>query len=619
MAFDPEQIGVEECDGHDNDGDGQVDEGHADIDGDGVADCVDWECDAVILQGEERGAAFACEAEIEPADDPWALEKMWESPYSEGGCALGTIIFDANGDDVSDVACGSYSEVVVHDGSDGHILYTLPCPIYTNSSSLAIADVDADGTWDLYGVCIERKTDAYVVRWQADGVEVWRSALELGSGAHAEPLSLEIADLEGDGEPEVITNRVILDAATGTVQSRLSDAPDYGFMKRGLAVADITGDGVQEVVSGSKAWRSDGSLAWQVGPASWEGGPQMPNIVSYADIDSPLVFVFSDDGTGVVADAAGQALSSLEIEPTGAPGVTCAGDIDGDGEAEVVQVGEWEVQAFELDGSVLWNVANDDQYGIAGCTTFDFDVDGAKEVVQSNRTSIRILSGANGSTLWEDADWFSNTVHDVPLIADLDGDGSVELIVTNSGGQGYGYPPVRVYRSMNRDLPPGSRIWPSATWSGTSLYADGAVPRIPSKPWMTTRIWRGQPESMITGSDLRVEVAGYCAASCELLDAQVQLSLRLVNGGPEEVHAPVPVAAYTVGEDGSRTLVEVSNFDQHVTVGHASDSVTMRLTTREVLPSLMLVVGDDGSGATVVDDCDQTNNETSWTLSECGS
>jgi hypothetical protein len=306
----------------------------------------------------------------------------------------------------------------------------------------------------------------------------------------------------------------------------------------------------------------------------------------------------------------------MEIEELNCPSPACAGDIDGDGEMEVVHVGYLEVVAFEADGTRRWTVGNDDPGGMTGCTTFDFDLDGAKEIVHTNENAIRILDGRTGEVLWEDLDWFTNTVLDVPLIADLDGDGSVELIVPSNGGPGYGNTALRVYRNVNRDWPPGGPIWPSAAWSGTSLYADGTVPRHPDMPWETTRVWRGQPEVFLTGSDVRVEVVDHCVSSCDL-DAQVQLALRIVNGGPEEVHRPVPVAGYTVDADGTRRLAEVVTFDDFLEVGHASATRAMRLTTREVQPGFALVAGDDGTGAVTIDDCEPEDNETAWTLDEC--
>ena len=546
---------------------------------------------------------------------------MWESPYMGGGCALGTVIFDANEDGVSDVACGSYEEIVVHDGTDGGILYKIPCLSY-RTSSLATADIDGDGAWELFGLCNDggREGREPAARsWDAGGAELWQTLVELPWGMHVMALSLEVADLEGDGTPEIITNRFVLDAATGERLHDLAHVPDTttGEVKSGLVVADLDDDREQDIVSGRQAYHHDGTLLWEAGPESWADDGQMMVVASYQGSYSPLVFAFSWDGTGLVVDAEGQELASVTIEDRVLAMAPCAGDIDGDGEMEVVHVGELQVQAFELNGNEIWSIPNNDPGSGTGCTTFDFDMDGAKEVVQTHETVIRILDGASGSILWEDSDWYTNTVQDVPLVADLDGDGSVELIVTNSGGQGYGYPPLRVYRSVDRDWPPGSRIWPSATWSGTSLYVDGTIPRTPATPWSTTRVWRGQPEVLVTGSDLRVEVAAHCVASCDL-DAQVQLALRLINGGPEEIHAPVSVAAYTVDEDGSRRLAEVVTLNEFVAAGHTRATVAMRLTTREALPSLVLVAGDNGTGTVVVDDCDGDNNETIWTLDECG-
>ena len=59
---------TEQCDGVDNDGDGTVDEGFADTDADGAADCVDDDDD-----GDGTGDAFDC-APVDPSRHPGAAE-----------------------------------------------------------------------------------------------------------------------------------------------------------------------------------------------------------------------------------------------------------------------------------------------------------------------------------------------------------------------------------------------------------------------------------------------------------------------------------------------------------------------------------------------------------------
>ena len=67
----------EVCNGEDDDGDGVVDEGFEDLDGDGFADCVDDDCDVnqpgatTIEINEECGASMG-------ATDPWNVDVEWQ-------------------------------------------------------------------------------------------------------------------------------------------------------------------------------------------------------------------------------------------------------------------------------------------------------------------------------------------------------------------------------------------------------------------------------------------------------------------------------------------------------------------------------------------------------------
>ena len=55
------QVGfADPCDGLDNDEDGLVDEGWPDVVGDGVADCVDWDCELEALTSETTAEPSAC-------------------------------------------------------------------------------------------------------------------------------------------------------------------------------------------------------------------------------------------------------------------------------------------------------------------------------------------------------------------------------------------------------------------------------------------------------------------------------------------------------------------------------------------------------------------------------
>ncbi len=64
-----------------------------------------------------------------------------------------------------------------------------------------------------------------------------------------------IADLDGDGKPEVIIEDGILDGATGALKHAFSPALDTHFV-----VSDIDGDGVLDIVTADRAYHADGTL-----------------------------------------------------------------------------------------------------------------------------------------------------------------------------------------------------------------------------------------------------------------------------------------------------------------------------------------------------------------------
>ena len=95
------------------------------------------------------------------------------------------------------------------------------------------------------------------------------------------------------------------------------------------------------------------------------------------------------------------------------------------------------------------------------------------------------------------------------------------------------------------------------------------------------------------------------------------LALRLANLGPQEVQRGAPVAVYGLDEDGTRTLLELRWFHEFIDNGWASATVELELTVEQAVRGIVLVAGDDGSGAVVMEDCDLRNNEVYWRLDAC--
>lgn len=104
----------------------------------------------------------------------------------------------------------------------------------------------------------------------------------------------------------------------------------------------------------------------------------------------------------------------IAIAPEYAGAWTVAGDLDGDGQVELVQARLWEqndthavaaVSAYRLDGSVLWRWGNPAEgvaalHSDAPCQIHDWNCDGRPEVVLATRTHVVVLDGATGAELW---------------------------------------------------------------------------------------------------------------------------------------------------------------------------------------------------------------------------
>lgn len=605
----------EVCDGVDNDDDGIVDEGHADEDGDGNADCVDSECIVGTESAEAVSDISQCSMDLTAADAAWSIEVMWESEYNSGGCFWGVAVADLDADGHSDVICSGIDESTVYSGVDGSLLWTTR--VLANHSPLVVGDPDGDGTWDV--LAFDR--NGHLVSLTSDGTVSWTGdaeVVDVGGGYLVSPGNITLADLFADGSAEVVGATTTSSALSGNLVDLHQETALAGITVASMLVADLDMAGQQEIVSSVFAYRADGSLWWEQ-EVDWATNEAvLPHLVQ-ADEDeqAEIVFVYPD-GAMTVTDHHGVPISQSAVEDMGdTVGVGCAGDLDGDGEMELVVTGSTKVLARELNGAVLWHKAIYDPNTYVGCSVFDFDLDGAKDVLLGDQEDFYILDGRTGGVRFHDPSRESLTVGDTPMVADLDGDGSVEIIVPSYCGICDQDVSIRVYRNTNRDWPPGSPIWPSYNWSGTSLFLDGSIPRTPDPSWLTTKVWRGQPEAMLSGWDLRPEIASSCASSCDPEVGRVTLGLRLVNLGPQEVQRGAPVAVYGLEQDGTLSLLEVLWFHEFIDNRWASATVELELELEQAIRGIVLQAGDDGSGTVVMEDCDQGNNELMWRLDAC--
>jgi len=247
----------------------------------------------------------------------------------------------------------------------GKLLWRFFGDQFRAGGAFAVADVDGDGAPEIvYGT-----DNGHVYCLDGWGRVEWRY-FELAPYGRSGP---NVADLDGDGSVEVLITRsnvgnatclMALDGATGAFKWRTDDVMQ-GYVSN--ATVDFEGDGTFEVLHADKGnhlycENADGSRRWTA-QLSGRGIFWAP-CVADVDGDGHLEIVSAMRGhdpetkacTYVVGDD-GQVKHALELG-TGANASPAVGDIDGDGELEVIVVtdGPPQVQAltWHAAGRVAW-------------------------------------------------------------------------------------------------------------------------------------------------------------------------------------------------------------------------------------------------------------------------
>jgi hypothetical protein len=347
--------------------------------------------------------------------------------------------------------------------------------------------------------------------------------------------SIALDDLDGDGDPEVITaDQVIAPNGRSRLGEVLFTIPFEGG--RGLieppVIVDITGDRFPDVVT------SQGIYVWDVLTSQLELGefwpPTTPPITAaftaVANLgdeafdplegDQPEMVVVDATGSIAVMTINGQILHRANLAD-GVGGPPTIADFDGDGRMEFASAGKESFTVFDLDcrtgekfnregcngarqgnaNAVLWSQPSiDTSTGTTGSSVFDFDGNGSAEVVYADECFMRIYDGKTGEVL-QSVPRSSRTRFEYPVIADVDGDGHADIVVgSNDNNPGFTCPATdRLKTSTRSEATHGITVWSNDGWAGSrpiwnqySYYVshvrdDGTIPPGREVPrfWMT--------------------------------------------------------------------------------------------------------------------------------------
>ena len=354
--------------------------------------------------------------------------------------------------------CQSNGAVVILDGRSCKERYVLsdPADAVLATVTPAAADIDGDGRAEI----IAANTDGGLKAFGYDAskktfVQRWRSKDALGQPSQlgADTClwgAITVADLDG-GAPEILFHGVVHDAQGNELASIPGYTP-FGWSSP-MVVADVDLDGKPEILEGYGTYRyENGALTMIPG---WVG-----TVANGVDAGFVAVADFGDfpgkagDAPGrpevVVVNGQGVRVQTIlgEVLFSGAPGYGSGGpptvaDFDGDGKPEIgVAYGDAYV-VYDLgcvgkpagcaDEGVLWRRTSQDKSSArTGSSVFDFNGDGRAEVVYGDECFVRVYDGPTGQVLFSQGR-FSSTWQENPIVADVDGDNSAEIVLPASG------------------------------------------------------------------------------------------------------------------------------------------------------------------------------------------
>ncbi|MRG94563.1 FG-GAP repeat domain-containing protein [Polyangium spumosum] len=383
--------------------------------------------------------------------------------------------------------------------------------------------------------------------YDATGKELWLSA----PGTCGMP---SLADLDQDGDVEVVVESQILDGKTGATVATLNPANASN-----VVVSDMDGDGKLDIVAASRIFKGDGTLLVDagiiasfpaVGDLDKDGVPEVIAVYNNnhelriwrVDPNEPGGFKIIRTGidiNGTLDPALCPTNSSGYVRGGGPPTVA---DFNGDGVPDVALAGGVGYAVFDgkklMDPAIpnpetlLWiRQTQDCSSASTGSSVFDFEGDGKAEVVYADEKMMHVYSGTDGAVLYETCNT-NGTLQEYPLVADVDNDGQADIVVVSNSYSGFTCADgsktagVRIFGDKNGNWVRTRRVWNQHAYHVTNVEEDGTIPTVElpnyKQPKLNNFRQNVQPAGEFSAPDLVATVFPACGGPTYGLVARVR-------------------------------------------------------------------------------------------------
>jgi len=369
----------------------------------------------------------------------------------------------------------------------------------------ALGDLDGDGVPEV----VAEDSTGHLVAFDNAGHVKWKSptvgayfTTDWTGNTSSYCQALAIYDLDGDGSPEIIAAFEVYDNH-GNLKFAYDESAFAGqYWCPASIAADLDGDGKMEVIFGNAALHADGSTYWTI-----PGPPGQPQVANFDANPDPEIFISRQDGVMIVSHD-GKILSGpVQLFDPG-PSPNCwskpgvVQDFDGDGHADISDSSCDHVAVYHVGPSFQlttnWTPFTvDDTSGLASSTAFDFLGRGVADGVYGDQTNLWVFDGMTGGVELS-ASRASGTLIEYPVVADVDNDGSADIVVVSNEEDlapiGNYQNTVAVYEDSQKRWIPTRRIWNQHAYSVTNVREDGTIPAHPKPSWLGLNTFRTNAE-----------------------------------------------------------------------------------------------------------------------------
>ncbi|MBR1514871.1 MAG: T9SS type A sorting domain-containing protein [Bacteroidales bacterium] len=469
--------------------------------------------------------------------NPWNIQLLHSSNEDDVASYSPIVVGDIDGNGVTDIVVAQFidnnyrsNHIYVYNGNDLSLQhsFSLPDSIYLSNGPYAIGRYPTeDGSMQgaIFLHCYDKKIRAYSING---------TLLNVSDRPTSCDGMVSLADFNGDGFPEVYAGSDIFDAATlkwlcsgpengnKGLSFRGTPAVSYGVQHHtyyAMSLAyDVLGDEQQELICGNTIYnvnivsRTSPNLnsiteAKTITPPT---GYTSDGHVCIADFDldgeTEVLVIRCNTNDQIVDDnyyyaykpSNGQILFQRTLRCASASYVFI-GNIDSDPHPEIVflenqpngqneKIYCWRYTP-QNGLETVWSQYHNDKSGMTAMTLFDFNQDNIMELVYRDCYNLRIINASGkshitGNDTIRPYNIYTRTIGagtgiEYPVVADVNGDGAAEIVVTGVLGQTFsdniGYGGIYLFGSPG-NWAASRPVWNQYMYHVTNVNEDLTIP-----------------------------------------------------------------------------------------------------------------------------------------------